>query len=647
MFNYKQKISNHLTTHIIIILTIMIIIVGFVVFQYSQSVLSDELASRINIENKNAIQQIENLFEDTSTFVKQMMFDPEIKKYLKEVDTRDDILNHPSYNAVLESMNAIEKSNDRIFLVWVANEEANFYLDDTGVVSGEDYSVFKRPWHDVALQNNVINYTNPYIEWETKKYVVSSIATVTEPNGNRYFYVVDFDLGIVLEVVESIDVGNRGHVMIVDAFGKYIYHENPDNILTSAVSDTDPEIAKWLDKDHEEMSSLVYDGEIYYVASQSINYSNWRLITMVNKKEFESGLNAFIFYLLIFLVMITSSVIGVIFLVINKRLKPIDALSVYGEQIAQGNFESEPPYQYAQLQDEMGKMARSFVTITEVFNQKNKELEDIVVSQYEEIKQQYQYIIEKEKIASLGVLVAGVAHEINTPLGNGVTSCSFIENEIHRLNKLFHENKLSKSEFEKILGALTDASDLLMNNLTRASELVKQFKTIAINQNIESLKSIDLREEIDKIIISLRPALKRIVIEIQNEVPQGILMVTYPGAISQVITNFVMNSLHHGFVDRDKGLITIIAEQEGQLVRMSYKDDGKGIPDDIVAHIFEPFYTTRRNKENSGLGMFIIHNLVNQTLSGTLTCVSTEVGVQFDLTLPLELKAKKIETPSD
>lgn len=617
----------------------MTLMVGFVVFNYTQKVLSDELASRLDTENQFAKHQIESLFEDTSSYVKQMTFNPKIKSFLTQVDTLEEAQEHPNFRDVVNALNAIEKSNDQIFLVWVANETANFYVDDTGYVSGPEYDVFIRPWHKDALKNNVINYTDPYLEWETKQYVISSIATLTEPDGSHFFCVVDFDLRTIPDVVNQINVGSKGEVMIVADDGTFIYHHNPEYVLNQQIQNIYPDIYDWTLEPHDGMEVINHEDQDYFILSQAINYSNWHLITIVNKKEVESGLNRFMMYLIGLIVLIGAIVTITIVFIIKNRLKPIDALSVYGEQIANGKFESSPPYEYAQLNDEMGKMARSFVTITEVFEQKNKTLEEIVSSQYEEIKQQYQYIIDKEKIASLGVLVAGVAHEINTPLGNGVTSSSYIQNEVKRMKDLFESNKLSKSEFDKILNSLTDASSLLMNNLDRASELVKQFKSIAINQNIESLKSIELKEEIDKILTSLKPTTRKNNLEILNEVDSTIFMVTYPGAISQVITNFIMNSMHHGYGDQEKGTIIIRAVQDGQLVRLTYLDDGKGIPPEILAHVFEPFYTTRRNKDNSGLGMYIIHNLVNQTLSGTIACESkVGEGVRFDLTLPLELK---------
>jgi len=542
---------------------------------------------------------------------------------------------------VLNTIRSIEQSTNQIFLISLINEAANFYIDNHAFVSDEEYDVYKRPWHAAALESDDVNYTDPYVEWGTKELVVSSTKAVEEPNGDKSFVVVDFSLKILPSVVGKMNVGKRGEVFIINDSREFIYHKDDSNILEKSVIDIYPQIDEWLNRktisgDVLEVMSMA-DGD-YYILTNDIEYSKWKIVTLVNQDEVRAEMNKFIAYLVGTIVVFTVIVTIVIYFFIRKRLKPIGALTIYSQQIALGKLDEELPYEYVDLTDEMGTIAKSFVTIAEVFKQKNQILEDTVNAQYEEIKQQYHYIIEKEKIASLGFLVAGIAHEINTPVGNALTTSSYIKTIVKKLDKLQANGKLTKTELIRSIEALDEASDLVQSNIKRAADLVKQFKTIATNQNNEILQIVNLREEVENIIETIRLTIKTHSIEIINNVDDDIIMRTFPSAISQLLTNFIKNSFQYAYAENEKGLIRIGAYKEGQLVKMLYEDDGKGIEPSILEHIFEPFYTTRRSTSNSGLGMFIIHNLINQTLSGNIRCESeVNQGVKFYLTMPLEL----------
>lgn len=642
MKRIMNKISNRLFISVLIVMIILVVLTGLFVSNYMTKTVESELEDRLASESDFSVFQIENLFIDASNYVRQLDRLEIIEKYLFEADDRDFAMNAPEREEIVDIISSMEASSERIFLVWIANEAANFFLDQTGFYSEENYDVHIRPWYKVALSSDGINYTDPYIEWATRELVVSTIKAKTEANGEHAFVAVDFNLSILPEVTSGINVGKKGKVYIINRSGMYVYHDDPSKVMTTTVENDNPELYKWLSRDAQtnELQHVELGGVAYYASVETIDYADWQLVTLVNRKESLEDLKSFMRRMILTLVILGVLVSYFVYWDINKRLSPIDGLTFYSEQIAKGNLDEALPYEYTRLHDEMGNMARSFVTIAEVFRQKNKALEDIVNSQYEEINQQYHYIIEKEKIASLGVLVAGVAHEINTPLGNGVTTSSYIKTLVRRLCELHANNKLSRQEFMRILESLTESSDLLLNNLMRAADLVKQFKSIATNQNLETLKEVNLKDEIENVITSLKPTIKKRQITIENRIDKKIMMTTYPGAISQVFTNFIINSMHHGFNVEDDGHIAIEATQEGELVRLVYSDDGKGIAEDIIEHIFEPFYTTRRNKNNSGLGMYITHNLVNSTLSGMITCESqVGKGTRFILTLPRTLKA--------
>ncbi len=256
------------------------------------------------------------------------------------------------------------------------------------------------------------------------------------------------------------------------------------------------------------------------------------------------------------------------------------------------------------------------------------------------LKNTQRQLVDSEKMASLGNLVAGIAHEINTPLGIGVTAASHLRQETERLARHIENNTLSKSELEQFTKSAVEASDLVLKNLDRASKLVRSFKQVAVDQGSEALRTIMLAAYLEEVLFTLKPTLKRTQHNIHVGVPPTLTMETYPGALSQIVFNLVTNSLTHAFPERNDGNIEINAELvnpevNGGVIVLRYRDDGVGMPAAISSRIFEPFFTTKRGQGGSGLGMHVVYNLVTQLLKGTIECISTEgVGTEIIMHIP-------------
>ena len=258
------------------------------------------------------------------------------------------------------------------------------------------------------------------------------------------------------------------------------------------------------------------------------------------------------------------------------------------------------------------------------------------------LKNTQRQLVDSEKMASLGNLVAGVAHEINTPLGIGVTAASHLRQETERLARHLEKNTLSKSELEQFTKSAVEASDLVLKNLDRASKLVRSFKQVAVDQGSEALRTIVLASYLEEVLFTLKPTLKRTQHHVKLIVPATLTMETYPGALSQIIFNLVTNSLTHAFPERNDGNIQISADlisadlKSGELILISYHDDGVGMPESVRSRIFEPFFTTKRGQGGSGLGMHVVYNLVTQLLKGNIQCISTEgVGTEIIIQIPM------------
>ncbi|TQV85777.1 YfiR/HmsC family protein [Aliikangiella coralliicola] len=243
-------------------------------------------------------------------------------------------------------------------------------------------------------------------------------------------------------------------------------------------------------------------------------------------------------------------------------------------------------------------------------------------------------LVESEKMAALGGLVAGVAHEINTPIGVGVTSSSHLLDLLKNFSRMYEKGQIKRSDLESLLADLTESGDILHRNLLRASGLIRSFKQVSADQTNEEIRTFNLNEYLGEICQNLRHKLKQKKHEVIIDCPKHLSITSYPGALSQVITNLIVNSVIHGFGDKTNGQIDIQATLvEDQLI-VNYRDNGKGIPEGTREKVFDPFFTTNRSEGGTGLGLHISFNLT-QKLGGRIKCLPASEGAYFQITLPV------------
>lgn len=309
-----------------------------------------------------------------------------------------------------------------------------------------------------------------------------------------------------------------------------------------------------------------------------------------------------------------------------------DEVSDFTASLAAANAELEATHD--EVNELNVSLERKVAQRTEELAQKNDALQRSLA----DLRDAQTQLVEAEKHAALNQLVAGVAHEVNTPLGVAITAASHLREELGRLRARMTSQTQSDGSWDQPLEGALEAVEITLNNLQRAANMVRSFKQISVDQSSEARRRFHVRNYVQDILLSLRPRLKHSAQQVQLECPEDLEVDGYPGALSQILTNLVINAQVHAYPHGERGLLRIQVQRNGSRWSLTFADDGKGIAAEHLPHVFDPFFTTRRGHGGSGLGLHIVYNLVTQTLHGKIQCISKPgEGTAFVLDLPLEV----------
>ncbi|MEQ2356133.1 MULTISPECIES: sensor histidine kinase [Pseudoalteromonas] len=265
-----------------------------------------------------------------------------------------------------------------------------------------------------------------------------------------------------------------------------------------------------------------------------------------------------------------------------------------------------------------------------------REANQELLNALERMHQYQNQIIENEKMASLGQMVAGVAHEVNTPIGLGITGSTLLRDKLSDIREAFQTKSLTSKQLERFVNDGIENLDLIYRNLNRAAELVSSFKRLAVSQDLEVNSQIDLSNLLTEVVASMRAELSTKQPEVTIDCDSGLAIESKAGPLQQVLEQLISNSLLHGFKDQQNNSIAITVKPSMGQLAIEYADNGMGVPKAIKKRIFDPFVTTRRGEGGSGLGMHLVYNLVTQALGGSITLDEEfSQGAKFIITLPL------------
>ncbi len=329
-----------------------------------------------------------------------------------------------------------------------------------------------------------------------------------------------------------------------------------------------------------------------------------------------------------------GKLIGILYLENNQCTAAFtsDRLEVLKLLCSQAAISLENAQLYSNLEQANSKLEDYSHNLEEKVAERTQELSDTL----DDLKATQKKLVESEKMAALGSLVAGVAHEINTPVGTSITAASILADETQGFCQVLQNGKLKRSVLQNYLDTVQESSELILSNLQRAGELVQSFKQVAVDQAHLDKRTLKVKEYLEEVLISLEPQLKQTSHTLTIDGDETVTIETYPGAISQVITNLVMNSISHGYQPKQNGQLHLHVDRVEEQLMITYHDDGCGIAQDHLGQIFEPFFTTARARGGSGLGLHIVYNLVTQKLLGQIE-VKSQIGkgTEFIITLPI------------
>lgn len=510
---------------------------------------------------------------------------------------------------------------------------------------GVDLSNFDN-FEDTIIYNFKIS--KPFISLRTGE---PTIYLMKKMNNSKYI-VGELNLEKLQdEVVKKLNENLQDEIFILDKSGTLIAHPN-DNLVRQQVNQSDIEI---LSNKENINHSLIYDYDGHKVMGRLYisEISGWQVITQTNiniiLKPYIMGL---IYTTLIFLIFWLFLIISIKESLNNNVIEPLKILSEGVSILAQGDFNgishinsmektfeeleflirdvsymgNELLISNQELEEKVNDRTMELNAMNEELMAINEELNDTLY----ELKLTQEHLIESERIAALGSLVAGISHEVNTPVGVSLTAASYLSEITEKIFKSMQSSKLTKKELVEYMDTVKETTEILNVNLERAAKLIQSFKNIAVDSSTDEVKEIYIKEYINTIILSLKHEFKDKNITFEVICEDDLKMVTYTGEFSQIITNLIMNSLIHGFKNRHRGSIMISVSNYKDFIKINFKDDGIGISKDILSEIFNPFFTTNRAGGSTGLGLSIVYNILKGKLEGDIeNTKDISEGVEF------------------
>ena len=612
--NLSIKIQITLIGGISMILAVLIII-SYISYSIQKEAISQAKQNVLNTAKNNSLN-IKVILQSANTVVNTIKDVLETNINNKEKMSRSQVVeilkktiasNHNFIgSSTIWEPNAFDGKDEAFKNIIGHNKTGRFmpyvYRDSSGIITepiSDDLS--EADYYQLAKKTKKTVLTEPYFYLANNEYIF--MVTISTPIlvADKFYGVVTVDITLnkLQQIADNLDIYDKtGKGTLISYKGKIVASTNKLTLLGKSLKEAVPinyEQGIELVKNAKEFVS--YDRKRkYFFAYAPMQIKNietpWSFFIKVPEKNVMEHSQKMLFQVISISIILGLIVLTLFWLSLHKIINPLLSL----------------------------------------LELKTKKLQNSLT----ELKQTQEQVIEKEKMAALGGLVAGVAHEINTPIGIALTGITHFSDITESLEKNYKLNNMSEDEFGQYLTTSKELSKQIHVNLKRTTHLVRSFKQIAVDQTNESKRIFNLKEYFDNTVFSLKNILKQTNLKINIKSKEDIIIDSYPGAYSQIIANLILNSIRHGYYAKEKGDITIDIIRENNNLQINYRDDGKGITKENLPKIFDPFFTTNREHGSTGLGLNIIYNIITSTLNGNIKCNSEEGhGIEFIINIPL------------
>lgn len=493
-------------------------------------------------------------------------------------------------------------------------------------------------------------FSESYLSGVTEQVTVAA----TVPAGERLL-VAEIGLRRLSDFVRRVATSAEMQLIVVDGRGQIVAH--PDAALASQqlnIGNLSILTQTRGSRTGSVTAVFEFDGRQVLGTTYAIAGTEWTVLVTEPLAHVHQPIREILYGLLLAGLVSTVLAIGVGILMATGFSIRFERLSTLARELAAGRYpETWPESNVTEASALIGSIRQmaDAVRQREVdLRDLNAELEARVQARTEDLEmanaelsaamntleQAQDELVRSEKMAALGSLVAGVAHELNTPIGNSLMVASTLQERTDEFESGI-EKGLTRTALNRQLSTSREAAASLVRNLQRAGELIASFKQVAVDQTTSARRRFALDEVVHEIILTLSPALKKMPWKIESDVPTGIWLESYPGPLGQVLTNLINNAVLHAFDGLPVGMIRVGARSlDESSMQLTLSDDGNGILPEHLPRIFDPFFTTRMGRGGTGLGLSICHNIVENILGGRVNVASTPgQGTVFTLTLPL------------
>lgn len=624
------------------------VVIVFVVFFTISIMLSFFIVSEIGKNSANLISAININAEEV---------------FIKSTKTLDEIYQLYSDMGLLENVqkkkifNVFKNNDSSIESVMILNHDGKLVDGDLegNLMKGLDFSF--QPFVKNIPEIGDMYWTGVSISQKTGQptaYVSKRFA--------GYMVVIQLNLKDISRFIANFRLSQKSEIAITDASGVYLIN-NDLELVRSRSYDS---YIKYGDL----TGVTKYKNEYYLPYVSEIQGQGWKIIVYQSLSDYLVPTISMLGLILVVSTLLIFFINWLNFRSIKVITQDLHLLEQEALEISEGNYDIEC---ISSKYIEIDMLSHSFAILIERIRLREENIEDQkqhimllneglekevaqrtkqLLNANEELTEAYSHlkevqglIVQNEKLAALGQMVSGVAHEMNTPIGNAFTASTYIRSLSTDLASKVEGNTIKRTEFLESIADVENGADIIYRNLLIASDLIYNFKQISTDHQSMELKNFNLYETINNIIISYGIDFKNANVTFELVCKEDLEIRTYPGAVVHIVSNLIRNALIHGFEGRDKGHIGIEVFENEDMINLVIKDDGNGMDQETLNQIYDPFFTTKRSKGGTGLGLNIVHNMIANILQGSVVCESEfDKGTTFKIQIPKQIVREYMDT---